>query len=87
MEIGQVSYYRYTQNQGSHDFKVISLQLGAEPSSSKCMVCGLMPHTGKKKKKRSWAQQHTPTAPRMLILKGKREKGEYICMFAVQCYS
>lgn len=51
MEIGQVSYYRYTQNQGSHDFKDTSLRLGAEPSSSK--VHGLWfdaPHWQKEKR-------------------------------------
>lgn len=87
METGQVSYHRYTQNQGSHAFKVISLQLGAEPSSSKCMVCGLMPHTGKKKKEELGTMAHTHCTQDANLEGEKREKGEYICMFAVQCYS
>lgn len=81
METGQVSYHRYTQNQGSHDFKVISLQLRAEPSSSKCMVCGLMPHTGKKKKEELGTMAHTHCTQDANLEGEKREKGEYICMF------
>lgn len=80
MEIGQVSYYRYTQNQGSHDFKVTNLGWEQSLVVVKCMVCGLMPHTGKKKKEELGTMAHTHCT-QGANLEGKKKRKESIHVY------